>query len=203
MKLSSLVLLLTISFGGNVTLAQNKVTIYPNPFEEEITFTTTAQCGDSILFEVYNMSGQVMLHHKENIASHPETFVYKESLPVGVYLIRITRDTTSIFAKVIRSDERGPATIKLAFTEINCIDQPFEIFPNPSADGVVKIRQINIQRSYELEIFDISGRRIWKETVKDRTEDVHLTDLSSHPKGSYYIRIKSSGEEYSFKIILQ
>ena len=202
MKLASLILVI-ISFGANTIVAQNNVTVSPNPFEDEITLTTTAQCGDSILFEVYNMSGQVILHHKEKIAFHPVTFVYRENLPVGVYLIRIATDTTSTHAKVIRSNERGPANIKLAFTEINCSDQPFEIFPNPSPDGIFKIRQVNIDRSYQVEIFDISGKRIWFETVQGRSDEQHLIDLKAYPRGSYSLRIKSSGEEFSSLIILE
>lgn len=196
-------MLLITSLWSTIFLAQNNVTVSPNPFEDEITFTTTAQCGDSLVFAVYDRWGRFYIDLDTQKVVQDLTLSYNVSLPEGAYFALISIDSSKHLLQIVRTSDEKSATINLALSEVSCSDQPFEIFPNPSPEGTFKIRQVAIDRSYEVEIFDVSGKSVWQETVKDRSDDVHLMDLSDHPKGSYYIRIKSAGKEYSSNIILQ
>ncbi|MBI4929355.1 MAG: T9SS type A sorting domain-containing protein [Bacteroidetes bacterium] len=85
------------------------------------------------------------------------------------------------------------------------------IFPNPS-NGifVVESSKVNIQN---IQIINALGQIVYKTTIgsgqlsagnKQPTTNGQLTiDLSSHPKGIYFIKVQSGENVYTQKIILQ
>jgi putative heme degradation protein len=72
------------------------------------------------------------------------------------------------------------------------------IFPNPS-NGVFTITFQNMpNKNSEIEIFNSLGQRINKDVLNTQTKTI---DISSFPKGIYFLKI-SFGEKYVFKKII-
>jgi hypothetical protein len=82
-------------------------------------------------------------------------------------------------------------------------DQSYEIFPNPG-NGIFNVR-LNGKTLFAetvLEVYDISGQIIFKETIKDPKSET-IIDLSGRQRGIYLLMIRNGEIEYSSKIIIQ
>lgn len=82
--------------------------------------------------------------------------------------------------------------------EIISPDKPIRCFPNPSS-GNFNL-EIAIQTSvYDLEIYNALGERILNKKMEGEKNEI---DLSSYPKGMYFIRVESKGTILTDKIML-
>lgn len=87
-----------------------------------------------------------------------------------------------------------PDTIK---TEIrnNNVNQVWDISPNPSIDGIVKIdiKEMN-KEPWGIKVFNLNGQMVWYKEIKNHAtyEVINLSHLS---KGQYIIRVRIQGNE--------
>lgn len=74
------------------------------------------------------------------------------------------------------------------------------LYPNPSSAGIVRIVHRNLLNP-AFELWDMLGNRIHHITLKKNTPSETLLDFSSSPKGVYFLKVKSNGEEAVKKIV--
>jgi hypothetical protein len=75
-------------------------------------------------------------------------------------------------------------------------EELISIAPNPSS-GVFKIEK---PEEFQYSVYDIFGREILQSAIQTQST---ILDLTSYPKGIYFVRGKSEGKIFSEKIILQ
>jgi hypothetical protein len=63
--------------------------------------------------------------------------------------------------------------------------------PNPAVESTTIVLQEALQQDISLEIFDVSGRLLYRQTVATGTNQVNL-DISTFPDGILLVRLSSS-----------
>jgi len=87
-------------------------------------------------------------------------------------------------------------------TSINNISENnFIIYPNPS-NGILNFNLKESERPLRVEITDITGKTICTRGHVPLDDPLQI-DLSNHPKGIYFIKIKTNGSIYTKKLIIQ
>ena len=86
-------------------------------------------------------------------------------------------------------------------------DIPLYISPNPSS-GKFEIKMFNseLMKEQSSNLFNITVRNILGETIYNSQQTISSSvtiDLSSHPKGIYFIKVQSGENIYTEKLILQ
>lgn len=91
------------------------------------------------------------------------------------------------------------AKLSSVTTEINEKDNAstFVIAPNPSNGKFVLNSSINIS---SVEIFDIVGKRIFQSEINNQKSEI---DLSSQPKGIYFVKVTDGEKTHTEKIVIQ
>jgi hypothetical protein len=82
--------------------------------------------------------------------------------------------------------------------------QDLIVYPNPTRNGLVKLSFNNIpEGNYTVEIFDVLGRMHQSQFVNFLKENFLYVDLnvSSLPKGMYYIKVHSNNFQGQVKLI--
>lgn len=75
------------------------------------------------------------------------------------------------------------------------------VYPNPS-NGVFFLELKSEQaESFQVKIFNLIGRTIASEKID--TNDEFRFDLSSHPKGVYFIQVESDKEQFIKRLVLR
>ncbi len=78
-----------------------------------------------------------------------------------------------------------------------------EIFPNPS-NGEININISELGHNAELQVLSIDGKLIEKRTLQSSSSDLNTKlDLSSQPKGVYFIRVTNEDLNHVEKVILK
>jgi len=75
----------------------------------------------------------------------------------------------------------------------------FTIFPNPNK-GIFSIQQLSNSTTQSIEIFNILGEKIYSGFNKN---NISTIDISSSPKGLYYVKLNDGTNITSRKIIVQ
>ncbi|NVN96153.1 MAG: T9SS type A sorting domain-containing protein [Bacteroidetes bacterium] len=79
----------------------------------------------------------------------------------------------------------------------------FQIYPNPSK-GIITVNINDINSNLDLQITNIQGKVIHKETLtNDKTSYTQDIDLTSYPKGIYFVKIINKDFTKVEKIVLQ
>lgn len=184
--------------------AQQEIELYPTPFSDELFIATTPNCGDSIQLEVYNRWGIELINDKKHLVIKPDTIEYKLKLQNGVYILRYQQNNQEVITKAIRSGDSSTVTINLVISDNNlyCFERPFEIYPNPSSDGLFKIHQTNIGLPYKITINDAVGNLISQKTVENRNTSAYSLNLSKEADGTYFIKIESQHGTNIHRLIL-
>lgn len=88
----------------------------------------------------------------------------------------------------------------LTSTEDTFQESEFSIFPNPSSNGVFNIMKSNsMETSTQLEIFDLSGKRLHTQILNHQNEEINLSHLSN---GFYVGKIKDGERELVKKLVI-
>ena len=76
-----------------------------------------------------------------------------------------------------------------------------DVFPNPTSDQFyVKIQNRSLVNSYELKVFDVSGKMVQQLYSEDELKTV---DVSTYPKGSYTVQITTDAGVKTEKLVVQ
>jgi hypothetical protein len=91
----------------------------------------------------------------------------------------------------------GNATMNDSIADVLAKD--LLLYPNPSVDGHFSVRLGQIYEKTELEVFDMAGRLVKRETAR-MTAEAKL-DMSTMPDGGYLIRVDNGVEKKTLKAI--
>jgi len=76
------------------------------------------------------------------------------------------------------------------------------LYPNPASNKVnLKLEQTGNQIFYS--IYDLNGRKIQEEKLKDNSGSTHLLDVSKLNSGIYFINIETNGKKTTRKLIIK
>ncbi|MFI5164343.1 MAG: T9SS type A sorting domain-containing protein, partial [Bacteroidia bacterium] len=117
------------------------------------------------------------------------------------YLVCVKDSTSTLFVSGYNS-AMGCNLIVNGTTEIN-FENNFNISPNPST-GIFTINSSDPSTSLrvtDVEVYDVFGREVYQS--KNPPIQSRTLDLSSYPKGIYFLRIKENEKMFSRKIVLQ
>ena len=87
---------------------------------------------------------------------------------------------------------------------INEIDNDLvKVYPNPT-ENKLNIDFSELPENTELNMYDMHGRLIYKETIPQSDKAIHkVIDLSSEPKGIYFIKLVNTNVMMIKKIVLK
>lgn len=185
---SALLLLLAFASRG-----QSEVKVYPNPFTAEISIITHPSYGDSLSFEVFDVVGRSQFRMENQQVSNPETLSFFIELKAGIYITVVELGKEKFANRIIRiksSPAQAKVNLVLSAEGLDCVEYPFNIFPNPSRDGLFYIRQPNTGLAFDIEIWNTAGKRVFSEEVGHHLLD-HKIDLGQQSPGLYFIRLVS------------
>ena len=103
----------SFSFKGNDVLGTIKkpiiiedftddVTIYPNPFDNEITIKVNAVKDQIVSIQLYSVTGQIVLDKKQNVVSGENVLKIQPRVATGTYLLQIEINGEKIIKKVMK-----------------------------------------------------------------------------------------------------
>ena len=79
------------------------VTIYPNPFDNEITIKVNVVKDQIVSIQLYSLTGQIVLDKKQNVVSGENVLKIQPRVPSGAYLLQIEINGEKIIKKVIKN----------------------------------------------------------------------------------------------------
>ena len=79
------------------------VTIYPNPFDNEITIKVNAVKDQIVSIQLYSLTGQIVLNKKQNVVSGENVLKIQPRVASGTYLLQIEINGEKIINKVIKN----------------------------------------------------------------------------------------------------
>jgi hypothetical protein len=84
------------------------------------------------------------------------------------------------------------------------IDQDIFIYPNPSSKDITIEWKSNSSETTTLEIMDLTGRTIHKESINRTTETkTHSMDIAAFQNGVYLLRLSNDKQTAVFKVVKQ
>jgi len=89
----------------------------------------------------------------------------------------------------------------IADSDLNEVEEEagYNIYPNPSYDGIFNIKSGTNTEAKEIQVFDMSGKLIYKKSPMN--EQVSKLDLSNQPDGVYIVKIISEKKLFTYKAI--
>jgi hypothetical protein len=81
----------------------NDVTIYPNPFDNEITIKVNAVKDQIVSIQLYSLTGQIVLDKKQNVVSGENVLKIQPRVASGAYLLQIEINGEKIVNKVMKN----------------------------------------------------------------------------------------------------
>ncbi len=183
--------------------------------EGDIFGNSVAICGDTIIVGAprNNFNGTAsgcayIFSYQNNSWSQISKMVASDGQPVDRfgYDVAISGHSVLVGARADDAPEinKGSAYVfdnfENPYTIIKniCIKNNFDIFPNP-ADNYFYINS-NINDNYDVDIYDITGKKILQYTNIKSTDKINITDLKS---GVYIIRLSSKNIALTKKIIIE
>ncbi len=84
------------------------------------------------------------------------------------------------------------------------LKKQLHLFPNPVTTGSIYIEFKDWNDSFEeVEIFDVTGVKVFDAMVNIGLKSEHRLDLSALSYGHYFVLVKSSNQVYSKRITIQ
>ena len=81
----------------------NAVSIYPSPFDNEITIKANAVKDQNISIRLYSLSGNLILDKQQNVVSGENVLKIQPIVASGAYLLQISINDETIIHKVIKN----------------------------------------------------------------------------------------------------
>jgi hypothetical protein len=80
----------------------NNVTIYPNPFDNEITIKVNAVKDQVVSIQLYSLTGQMLLDEKQDVVSGENLLKIQPRVSTGSYLLQIEINGEKVINKVMK-----------------------------------------------------------------------------------------------------
>lgn len=81
----------------------------------------------------------------------------------------------------------------------NQIFEDFKIYPNPN-NGSFEIYMTNINVKTEIEILDLNGKVIYKNTISNKNQNINIENIS---RGVYIVKANQNGYVKTKKLIIK
>ena len=142
---------------------------------------------------VYNVpAGQFLYNHTYRITRS----VWNDQCPKKSFSV-IVAPTKAGNGVEVYEDPKGPQSLELALMNRDQ-ENSVEIFPNPST-GLYTI-ELDESNGAFIEVYNLLGKKV--QDVK-QTGASTTFDLTGFPKGVYFVKVTTDGEQLSKKIILE
>ena len=80
----------------------DNVTIYPNPFDNEITIKVNAVKDQVVSIQLYSLTGQMLLDEKQDVVSGENLLKIQPRVSTGSYLLQIKINGEKVINKVMK-----------------------------------------------------------------------------------------------------
>ncbi len=87
-------------------------------------------------------------------------------------------------------------TVDVVLTGLANYNSNIAIYPNPNSGEF----NINVDKEYNLQVMDITGKVIYSEVLKHKENNINL---SSQQAGIYIIKLTSGEETYNYKVLVE
>jgi len=125
--------------------------------------------------------------------------------------IKVSPTTTKTYSVIVSDNNGNNDTDDVKVTVENCnifleeeglLVNQISIYPNPTT-GLLNINLSNIETDMELELINLNGSLVYRETMHKESNRSYEVDLSkSLVKGVYFVRLFDGSEYFVEKIIL-
>ena len=176
--------LLLINCLSTSVWASNGDTLYvnPNPCDSITTIHFTISQTDTISLDVYDVVAVLKKNIFTNTILPGGTYAINyitDSLPSGVYFVKLKINSTSKIVKLIKAQGVGIHENSLPLTKIN-------VFPNPTTD----ILNIEYNGIKTIQLVDLNGKTIYQTKT-----DQSVINLSSFTTGVYILQVYTDKKE--------
>lgn len=185
--------------GTGCNSSVNLLTVYN---DELIVGGFFTECGGVQAHSLAKWDGEKWCNFTTDTFNHNiiDIALYKDSLYIAGYYTNLGADSVSHLARWSGGDYSEDCG------EIHPIgiSNPYEsrselvVSPNPS-NGTFRINQYEGNQA-EIELFNLIGKSVWKRTLDDVSKDISIP--ANIVNGTYIIRVRSSDNFYSGKIVL-
>jgi glucose/arabinose dehydrogenase len=161
------------------------VTVFPNP---EIQLTVN---GNTITAAVTPANATVTW------------FFNNQPDPVGtgtVLLATQSGEYTAVATDLIGCSSSETENVVVTAADTPSFIKSFRITPNPTQDRVLLELEMEKSMSVQLTLTDSSQRQLWSQSMQQAMISQPI-DLSTHPKGTYYLNIKSGQTVFTRAIV--
>lgn len=181
----------------------------PNGQFVGIVSGTDPDPGQSLTFQI--ISGNTSNAFHLNATNGALNVTNSQALNVNVnpvfYLnVRVTDNGQPSLSSVgvirvnVIANKQGETSAEIETNDV-VQENDFIIYPNPSSDGIFKIKSESFKGIADIHIFEISGKLINRlETSSDFNT---IVDLSDQPTGLYFMKISTTEFSHTYKLIKQ
>jgi hypothetical protein len=165
----------------------------PNP-EQTLRYNIT---GGNTNNAFYILSATGMIRVASSSAVNPGVFILT---------VRVTDNGSPVMwseatATLTVGGGNKNGLVEDGFTPESKVDPVFNIFPNPSSDGIYTLSAENFEDEAVIQIFDLAGKMVSE--VNNFSGDRVSINLEAMPKGVYMIRITAGSFTKTIKAIKQ
>lgn len=167
---------------------------------------TTILPGHSITLDAVTAIGGIWNHDITYLWSTGDTSRTITISQPGTYKLKVSMygrtvsDSIRVLAFMQARLSNNYTLVKTSLTDLGVTVRKLNVFPNPS-NGVVYLKLEKVPAtSLVIEVYNSSGTLVRTEIMKDR--QIRL-DLSTQPKGVYYIQNKGADKEKATPIVIQ
>jgi hypothetical protein len=219
--------------GANDEYAPDDVMYSKIPITQKLPNKFIIQCKTNSsakdnAYTITDASGNIRYHRE--YTSNSTLYRDTVSLANGCYQFRFTdagQDGLSFFA----NPGQGAGTLRLATTSNATIKnfnpdfgaevlmsfnvgyglaiQPdatienIDVFPNPSS-GIVNVDATTLmQKPFKINIYDLLGKEVYTQTVKESDDHALKIDLSDRPSGVYILSLSNEDQVYTKQVVLK
>lgn len=176
-KLTLLLVVFLCSYKISNASVIDTLSITPNPFDSVTVIHFDLTATDSVWLDVFDMVGHTVksFYNGTLLSSGSYSLTLNgDTLPNGVYLVRLKVDT-NIYTKKIIKDQNA-----VGIKDFKIQNNKILFYPNP----VKSLLHFEIEGEKQVIITDINGKEILNSTTNEKTISV-----SNLKKGNYFVTI--------------
>lgn len=88
-----------------VTLECVDVTLFPNPFVNEVTVVLSPGCSGDVRYTLYDLNGKALWNRTANLVSgQPQSVTFGRDLPAGAYRLRMEQGGKAIQRNLVKAN---------------------------------------------------------------------------------------------------
>lgn len=148
---------------------------------------------DSVSADYFYVDSLLSLDPKERFGMRPYT-------KTGTQFLQISNKPT-----LLKSKQDIPAPPKKSASASSVIDKKRwqgKVYPNPARTLLYFEGQVQNGAPVDVQLFDYNGKLLAEKCIRQH-HGLQSLDISTYPKGLYFVRFSADGQELLHKIVLQ